>query len=288
MSSLPWIKLYIDDYLSATTALSATEHGAYLLLLMWYYRNGPLPNDIQFLGKVARLRPDSVRKVVPLILQRFFVEQRNDTAEHHGVTSWRHTRADKELAQVIEKSKASSAAARRSHEVRKAGAAVSQAQTPDIRTQNKKPTPPDSDSDVALSGKKERVRVSKPAPTGEPGLVLTEEEIQKYERRYPKIPKLRGQIEHLCEAGGWLATLRDEKGASEERRRDALANKIDKIQRKISEEAAATSGYVGGMPTQEHRERIRAANADLTERRAISASIAARNERRAAAKEQVH
>jgi uncharacterized protein YdaU (DUF1376 family) len=46
--------LYIGDYLRDTTAMTAAEHGAYLLLIMDYWVNGPLPDDDRKLALIAR------------------------------------------------------------------------------------------------------------------------------------------------------------------------------------------------------------------------------------------
>lgn len=103
----PWMPLYIDDYLGATAHLEAHEHGAYLLLMMHYWSKGSLPTDDEIIRKISRLSIRQWRRARPL-LQSFFGDD------------WKHERIDKELAKAIEKSKANSANAAKSHEVRKA------------------------------------------------------------------------------------------------------------------------------------------------------------------------
>jgi uncharacterized protein YdaU (DUF1376 family) len=50
-----WMPVFIGDYLADTGHLNATEHGAYLLLLFHYWRNGPLRDDDDELSTIARV-----------------------------------------------------------------------------------------------------------------------------------------------------------------------------------------------------------------------------------------
>lgn len=68
-----WMPLYIGDYLADTTRLTTEQHGAYLLLLMDYWRNGPPPNDDATLAQITRLSPAAWKKARPSVL-RFFTE----------------------------------------------------------------------------------------------------------------------------------------------------------------------------------------------------------------------
>jgi DNA modification methylase len=53
--SAPWMPLYVADYLADTRRLSTLEHGAYMLLIMDYWRNGNLPEDDVTLARIAGL-----------------------------------------------------------------------------------------------------------------------------------------------------------------------------------------------------------------------------------------
>ncbi len=88
-----FMPLYIGDYLAGTSRLSTEQHGAYLLMMMDYWMNGPLPDNDHSLANIARLSPDawSMHKHV---LAQFFT-----------ITSgeWRQKRIEQELANAYAK-----------------------------------------------------------------------------------------------------------------------------------------------------------------------------------------
>lgn len=47
--------LYIGDYMASTSRLTAEQHGAYLLLIMDYWKNGPPPDDDVILSQICRM-----------------------------------------------------------------------------------------------------------------------------------------------------------------------------------------------------------------------------------------
>jgi len=54
MSERPWYKRFPSDFLAGTSELTVEEKGAYTVVIdLIYDRHGPLPNDSQWLGRVA-------------------------------------------------------------------------------------------------------------------------------------------------------------------------------------------------------------------------------------------
>lgn len=66
-----WMPLYIGDYLADTSRLTTEQHGAYLLILMDYWRNGPPLDDDEELATIAKLSPAQWRKHAPKIRPLF-------------------------------------------------------------------------------------------------------------------------------------------------------------------------------------------------------------------------
>jgi uncharacterized protein YdaU (DUF1376 family) len=83
----PWMRLHVGDYLGDTGHLTTTQHGAYLLLMMHYWRRGELPDDDRPLSKITKL-PLKTWCEYRATLQDFF---------HAG---WKHKRIDAELERM--------------------------------------------------------------------------------------------------------------------------------------------------------------------------------------------
>ena len=100
MASLPYIQLYISDYLSDTMHLTTEEHGAYLLIIMNYWQTGKaVPyNRLKSITKLSNERWTDVERS----LNGFFTIKKNG--------DWYHKRIEKDLARVRAKSEQARAA----------------------------------------------------------------------------------------------------------------------------------------------------------------------------------
>ena len=104
MAALPYIQLYVSDYLADTAHLTTEEHGAYLLLIFNYWQTGkPLRADR--LASIARLSNERWTDVEQVLNEFFDVQD----------GKWYHARIDADLEMVNEtvekKSKAGKASA---------------------------------------------------------------------------------------------------------------------------------------------------------------------------------
>jgi uncharacterized protein YdaU (DUF1376 family) len=85
-----WMPLYVGDYLADTMHLTNGEHGAYLLLIMHYWRHGPLPDDDRALAAIARADAREWARIKASI-RGFFLPQDG---------TLRHKRIDAELSKA--------------------------------------------------------------------------------------------------------------------------------------------------------------------------------------------
>lgn len=88
-----WMPLVIGDYLKDTARLTTEQHGAYMLLIMNYWVEGPPKDDDDDLASITKMDAKKWQKNREK-LARFFVIE-------NGV--WRQKRIDAELARWTEK-----------------------------------------------------------------------------------------------------------------------------------------------------------------------------------------
>jgi uncharacterized protein YdaU (DUF1376 family) len=80
--------MFWEDYALDTEHLSAIEHGAYLMLISYYWRTGrPLPDDDLLLSRVSRTTPEEWRTIKATVCRFFYFED----------GFWRHKRIELEL-----------------------------------------------------------------------------------------------------------------------------------------------------------------------------------------------
>lgn len=95
MAAIPFMPLYVADYMSDAAHLTTVEHGAYMLLLMTYWQRGEaLPADDKKLARICRLEPRSWLKIKPTISEFFEVID----------GKYLHGRVERELTSVRDKS----------------------------------------------------------------------------------------------------------------------------------------------------------------------------------------
>lgn len=87
MSGPAYMPFYPADYISDTQHLSLEQHGAYLLLILAYWRHGNLPTDEKKLALIAHMSPAKWKA-------------NRDTLEALFDHGWRHKRIEKELAKA--------------------------------------------------------------------------------------------------------------------------------------------------------------------------------------------
>jgi uncharacterized protein YdaU (DUF1376 family) len=85
-----WMPFLIGRYLGDTMHLTYDQHGPYILLLLHYWRTGPLPNDDRKLAAITRVPLDIWKSEMAETLREFF------TLEADGLLHQK--RADEEIA----------------------------------------------------------------------------------------------------------------------------------------------------------------------------------------------
>ena len=107
MAALPYMQLYVADYLADTAHLTTEEHGAYLLLLFSYWQTGK-PLRVDRLSTIARVPNDRWNSVGETLSEFFNV----------SATHWMHFRVETDLEAVNSKTSKASAAGKASAKAR--------------------------------------------------------------------------------------------------------------------------------------------------------------------------
>lgn len=105
-----WMPLYIGAYHADTTHLTRSQHGAYLLLLMAYWRKGgALPADDTRLAAIAKATPKEWRRLRPVMADFFEIRDGH----------WHQKRADRELTRAAALMEARSIGGQRTAQARR-------------------------------------------------------------------------------------------------------------------------------------------------------------------------
>ncbi|MGH8387655.1 MAG: DUF1376 domain-containing protein [Pseudomonas sp.] len=123
MAALPYMQLYVADYLADTMHLTTEEHGAYLLLIFNYWQTGkPIP--VTRLARITRLSNERWTDV-ERSLAEFFNERGNE---------WVHDRIERDLEAVHATQEQRIAAGKASAEARKQAAKARPAKARNARS----------------------------------------------------------------------------------------------------------------------------------------------------------
>lgn len=142
MAALPYIQLYVADYLADTAHLTTEQHGAYLLLIMNYWQRGkPLKNSNERLANVTRMSNEAWLQC-RTVLQEYFIITDEE---------WIHKRIEKDLEAVKIKSEKAREAGKASGERRRAKSSKSKKQSNKRSTNaERKPNHTDTDTDTDI------------------------------------------------------------------------------------------------------------------------------------------
>lgn len=103
-----WMPLFIGDYLADTTRLTTEQHGAYLLLIMDYWRNGAPPDDDSILANITKMQQRDWKKTKNAVMTFFTLVN----------GAWVHSRIEKELEDATAGKKKAEEKAKKAAEAR--------------------------------------------------------------------------------------------------------------------------------------------------------------------------
>lgn len=214
-----WMPLYVADYVADTPYLTTEQHGAYLLLLMAYWRNGPPPDNDAILASLVKMAPDAW-SIARAVLVRYFevcegfwihkrVEVEMEKAKRNRATA--HDKASKAAKAKWEKARMLQALP---EHVLEQCPSPSPSTTPTKPHQEQSATPPVADAPPLATGK-----ARKPKAVGQRKPLMTIDEWladckAKDEKTMPATDPI---FEWAADAGipidylrlAWLVFLRD-------------------------------------------------------------------------------
>jgi uncharacterized protein YdaU (DUF1376 family) len=178
-----------------TGRLTTEQHGAYLLILLDYWKNGPPPNDDAVLAPLARMTPAAWRKAKPAIIGFFDIEGGN-------LIQKRVERERSRAAEVTEeRSKAGKAgAAKRWHSGKQRdGKRIANAMAEPLANAKQIDAPSQS------QGSNEPIASSNEDVSAEPPPLTKREVVEAWQERmvplgFPAIRKMTGQRERMLSA----------------------------------------------------------------------------------------
>jgi len=96
MAALPYLQLYVAEYLADTMHLTAEEHGAYLLIIFNYWQSGkPLADSNKLLSSVCSTTVERWLEIRSTVEEFFEVK--------NGL--WTHHRIEEDIARASKKRK---------------------------------------------------------------------------------------------------------------------------------------------------------------------------------------
>jgi uncharacterized protein YdaU (DUF1376 family) len=207
MAALPYMQLYVAEYLADTSHLNAAQHGAYLLLLMNYWQRGKaLPDLNDRLATVARMSNDEWTANRGILSEFFCVE--------NGL--WIHSRVERDLVKVKGISNAGKIGGIASAKARKEKSLNDRSKTVErkVNQQNRTDkTTQENTNTLALTS--DDVPAASPPVftiklTGKKTHIITQSDIESYREAYPGIDV----IGELRKIPPWLDANPEKRSAS--------------------------------------------------------------------------
>jgi uncharacterized protein YdaU (DUF1376 family) len=98
MSENIWMPVYIGDYLGDTMHLTTEQHGAYILLIMHYWRSGPIKVNESALRAITRMDAQAYARSIKEVMEFFTIKD--------GMYRHKRIEAEKKKANDNQKSNA--------------------------------------------------------------------------------------------------------------------------------------------------------------------------------------